>query len=470
VLEWSRKRGKSFFMVTVAAMLALTHKRKRIVFGAPTLKHLEEYILPLLDEVSADAPQDLRPVYEPSTGHWYFPSSDCWVHFFGADDKRKADRGRGPAAIACLFDECGFTPVLQYVLASVFRPAMLHGGLFTLLGSTPAQEPDHEFTVICETAESQGTLSHQTIFDNPRLTEAQISKFIADDARDNGQTEEEYRKSDVFQREYLALRVVDRTLVVMGEDWTAMREQSLVEVERPQFFDAYEAFDMGGVDPHAFLFGYWHFEKAWLVIEDELLLREGQNTAELVKLAQEKERALWGTSKWEGTMRALHEERADETFLLHLPAHLREKIRESEQAPLQPYLRVCDSATQVAIDMATLHGISYVPTEKVDKRWYVNEFRIACREGRVKVHPRCRNLDRHLRQTVWANHRQSDYKRKNGEHGDLLDDAVYMWRNVRKSRNPVPLGYGLDPATQFWRNRRRQENPLAAAVKFKRAK
>ncbi len=121
----------------------------------------------------------------------------------------------------------------------------------------------------------------------------------------------------------------------------------------------------------------------------------------------------------------------------------------------------------MATDLAQLHGITYLPTQKTDKRWYVNEFRVLVREGRVKIHPRCRNLDRHLRQTIWANHRQADYKRKGGEHGDLLDCAVYMARNLRKGRNPVPLNYGINPDNQFARVRV-EENPLKKLVGLRR--
>lgn len=260
-------------------------------------------------------------------------------------------------------------------------------------------------------------------------------------------TVEEYKASDIYQREHLAKRVVDKTLVVMGEDWTSARESALVEVPRPQFFDGYTVLDMGGVDPHGVLFGYWHFEKNWLVIEDELLFRDGCNTEELAQAIKDKEAELWGADRWDGTLR-LFQDKAEESHLNALPSWLRERVRKVEAAPLQPLMRVCDNDIQIARDLSTLHGLSFVPTAKTDKRWYVNEFRILVRQGRVKVHPRCRNLDRHLRTTIWTNHRMADYKRKAGEHGDLLDCAIYFARNVRKGRNPTPADWGVKATDQ----------------------
>ena len=462
VLECARRLGKSYLLCVLAMEACLRRPGARAVYGAPTIKEGLEIVVPILDELRLDAPPEVSPVWR--NGQLEFPGGSRLV-LFGCDDKRQANRGRGPGADWVGIDEAGFIDILSYVLHSVVNPQTLTTGGRVVLASTPSDVPDHDFTRIAEQAEADGNYAHREITDNPRLTPAQIADYVANDAADLGMTVDEYQRSDTYQREHLAKRVVDRTLVVMGEDWTLSREAALVEVPRPQFWDAYEALDMGGVDPHAVLFGYWHFERSWLVIEDELLLREGQNTAQLAEAIREKEGALWGVSKWEGTLKALHEERTDERMLALMPDWLKAKVHASEAAPLQPYLRVCDNDIQIARDLSVLHGISYLPTEKTDKRWYVNEFRVLMRQGRVKIDPRCRNLDRHLRSTVWLNPHQADYKRKGGEHGDLLDCAVYMTRNLRQNRNPTPANYGVDLFTQHVR-KQREVNPLKKAFRL----
>ena len=337
VLEIARKWGKTWFLVVVAAMQCLKKPNSRVVYGAPSLKHLTEFVLPVMNEIVRDAPEEVRPEFSAFSGHWTFPNGS-WVHLFGADDKRKADRGRGPKAELAIFDEAGFSPVLQYVLTSIFRPSLLHGGGLTLLASTPAEEPEHDFTKICEVAEANGNWMRKTIFDNPLLTEAAVQKFVADDAKDNGFTVDEYIQTTEFRREYMAERVTDKTLSVVGDDWELAKPTALVEVERPQFFDAYVSLDFGGVDPHAAVFGYWDFKAATLVIEDELLLRDGQNTQELADAIKAKELELWGVNSSAGTFRATKEMQA-------LPDYLTAGM---DVLP-QPYLRVCDT------DLSLIH-------------------------------------------------------------------------------------------------------------------
>jgi len=431
VLEIARKWGKTWFLVVVAAMECLKKPGARVVYGAPSLKHLTEFVLPVMQQITAGAPTDVRPEFSAFSGHWTFPNGS-WVHLFGADDKRKADRGRGPKAELAIFDEAGFSPVLQYVLTSIFRPSLLHGGGITILASTPAEEPEHDFTRICEVAEANGNWTRKTIYDNPLLTQEQVDKFIADDARDNGYTVEEYVQTTEFRREYLAERVTDKTLAVVGDDWEKARETSFVQMARPEFFDGYVALDFGGIDPHAALFGYWDFKIGALVIEDEVLLREGQNTQELADAIKAKEAALWGANGWNGTLRGAMESQ-----------NVPEWVKNDLPTALQPYLRVCDTDIALARDLATLHGLSFLPTAKDEKLLQVNELRVLMRQKKLRISPKCRNLDRHLRQTIWANVRQTDYKRRNGEHGDLLDALVYMVRNLRRARNPWPENYGI---------------------------
>jgi hypothetical protein len=81
---------------------------------------------------------------------------------------------------------------------------------------------------------------------------------------------------------------------VVVPEW-AKKEGKLIQVvPRPEFFDGMTMLDFGGADPHAASFGYWHFPMAKWVIEDELLLRKGENTAELAEAMKAKERGAVG--------------------------------------------------------------------------------------------------------------------------------------------------------------------------------
>lgn len=444
VLEIARRWGKTWLLGTVAVETCLQSPGCRVVYGAPTLKHLEEFIIPTIEAICEDAPPECRPAFNRQTGHYSFPNGS-YIHLFGADDKRKANRGRGPGAILAIFDECGFTPILKYVLRSVLKPQLLHTrrkkGTFhgrTLLGSTPAEEPDHDFTEIAERAEAQGSYARRTLYQNPRLTPEQVQQFLEDDAKEEGLVVEEYVRTDEFRREWMAERFTNKLLVVMGQDWEVSREKSFrlyKETRRPDFFDGMTVLDFGGNDPHAALFGYWHFERALLVVEGELLLRDGQNTDELQQALKAKEAELWGTSKWAGTLRALQLPE----YFDSVPDWLRQRL--DDEAPQQPFVRWCDNDIQLARDLHQLHGVAFIPTAKDNKELQVNNLRVMFRAGQVAIAPHLSNLDRHLRGTVWKNEKRQDYRRKNGEHGDLLDALIYMGRNVNRQRNPMPADY-----------------------------
>lgn len=449
VLEIARRWGKTFLLIVLALEVCLRKSRARVVYGAPTLKHLAEFILPTLEKVTALAPENLRGKYNAQNGHWELPNGS-YIHLFGADDKRKANRGRGPEADLAIFDEAGFTPILRYVLRSVLRPQLLHTGGRILLGSTPAEEPDHDFTELAEKAEATGNYMRRTVWDNPLLTRETIERFIAEDARDEGLTPEEYQASDEFRREYLAQRVVDKLLMVVPE-WEAAREKLLVSVERPELYDALTWLDFGGADPHAALFAYWHFDIAKLVIEDELLLKKGENTAQLADAIKAKETHLWGATKWDGTLRAAYD--ADYKLLENLPDWM--KAAADAAAPQQPYARWADNDLQLVRDLYELHGMVFCPTAKDDKQLQVNNLRVLVSAGEVLVNPRCVGLDRHLRTTTWENNRRRGYRRIGGEHGDLLDCATYGVRNLYR-RNPYPPGWKAQTVGEALRARAKQ--------------
>lgn len=431
VLEISRQWGKTWLFACLACEKAQERPGCRVVYGAPTLKHLQEFIIPTFSALANHAPRDARPEFRESKGRWEFPNGS-YIHLFGADDKASADRGRGPKADLVIFDEAGFTPVLGYVLDDIFKAQTLHSGGKTLLGSTPAEEPDHPFTEIAVIAESNGNYARRTIYDNPLLTPERIREFIEQGAKDKGLAPEEYVETDTFRREYLAERVINKLLIVVPE-WEKRRGELLVPIERPQYFNGQVTLDFGGYDPHAAHFGYWHFARAEFVVEDELLLRNGENTEQLAHAIQEKERELWGVNKWDGTLRGARTEPTQQ-LIDCLPPWLQEIVNRAESHE-QPHTRWCDNDIQLARDLYQLHQLAFIPTAKDNLELQVNNLRVAIQSKQFRVHPRCVHTDRHLKTTTWKDHKRRDFARRGGEHGDLVATSIYELRNVDK-RNP----------------------------------
>lgn len=462
VLEIARRWGKTWLLVVLALETCLRKPKARVVYGAPTLKDLGEFILPTLEAVSARAPPEFRGEYRAGSGHWVLPNGS-YIHLFGCDDKRKANRGRGPGADLVILDEAGFIPILRYVLRSVLRPQTLHSGARMIIGSTPAEEPDHDFTAVAERAEARGAYARRTIYDNPRLTSARVAEFIAEDAADEGLSVDEYVTTDTFRREYLAERVVDAQLVVIPE-WAELRDVLRVRRPRPPYFDGYVSLDFGGADPHFGLLGYWDFKRAVLVIEREVFLHDGETTQDLAQGLKRAEREAWGTDLWHGTVRGVKEGAAK--LLEALPEEARALT--DKAAPKQPFARFADNDLQLIRDLLRLHGYLAIPTEKTDKRYQVNALRIAMRGRRVEVDPSCEHLDRHLRVTLWKDAKRKDFARRAGEHGDGVDALIYMHRNVDEARNPYPAeAPSLDAVLSLEsRQRRTVESTSMANVMF----
>jgi hypothetical protein len=446
VLEIGRRWGKTYLMVALALMTAWRKPKTRVVYGAPTLKHLAEFVLPAFDKIAARVPADMRPRFNSANDHIECHNGS-WVHLFGADNQRNADRGTGGDAELCIFDESGAEGVatmLKYIGKAIFGPSLQfkegspNGSI--IYASTPARSPEHDFTDATEKAEATGNRFHATCFDNPRLTDAQRTAFIAADAADEGLSPDEYMKTDTFRREYLAERVVDPLLVVVPE-WAEKRAKLLRAIDRPEFFRGMTTLDFGGSDPHGLHLGYWHptlqvkdGKVGAYVLEYDSMLRG--NTGVLNEEIRRLETQAYGVKKWEGTMAAARDAQL-RALRDQVPKWMEGVMQAQVEGDEQPWMRVADNDVQLVRDLYELHGLAFIPTAKDDKQLQVNNLQVAIREERVFVHPRCEATDRHLRTTTWADHRRSTYSRRGGEHGEGVDCLVYALRNVDK-RDPTP--------------------------------
>lgn len=436
VLEIARKWGKTWLECVLAIEPCLESPGSRVVYGGPSLKHLEEFIQPVMRELTDNAPADCKPVWHDADGHWRFPNGS-WIHLFAADDMAKARRGRGPKAKRALFDEAGFTPVLEYVLDDVFRPSLMlntEGRRLTILGSTPSDVPDHPFTLIAEIEERAGNYAHRTIHDNPMMTPDAVTKFVTENARQKELPVDVYLQTDSFRREYMAERIVDKLLVAVPE-WKAFREESFRlyrETVRPKLFRGHVSIDFGGSDPHAALFAYYHLSRG-TVIERDLLIHGNETSRELDEDVKAIERDIWGVTKWDGTLAALTSEYVRGHFEGKVPAWLQERVDALAQP--QPWLRVCDTQMKLARHLHNV-GLACIPTAKDEKRLYVQELRNSILAKQFVVNPDCEDLDRHLRATTWSDLKHTQWARRGDEHGDLVDCAVYLVRNID---HDVPL-------------------------------
>jgi len=435
----SRQRGKSFWACCEAIGFALRKPGSRVCYVSLTQKSVHSIIEPQFRTILEDCPDDLRPTLNQMRGIWEFKNGSQ-IAMSGTDGKQY-ERLRGTKAHFIVKDEAAFFSDYEEVDA-VLSPQTLTTGGIALEISTPPETPGHPFEARFRAALGNDRGVHRPIYGHPRMSSDEIEWFIAREASKKAMTPEEFKQSTYFRREFLAEFVTEETRAVVP-GWTQERERELVrQTERPEFFDGYVGLDLGFGDPHAVLFGYLDFASHRLVIEDELLMR-GANTEKLANAIKEKETAVWGADRWEGTLRG-------STEVAELPEYLRESA--SGNAPAQPYLRVGDNDPLALADLQQKHRITFLPTAKDEKHLQLDMLDILVRRGELAIHPRCKNLIRQLYVTIW-NRTRTQYERINGEHGDLIDALVYMVRNVRWHRDPRPANYGVDRDNQYIRPR-----------------
>ena len=140
-----------------------------------------------------------------------------------------------------------------------------------------------------------------------------------------------------YRREYLCEIIRDKDSVVIPE-FTPEKEQVLVgEWERPPFYDAYTSGDVGFRHLTVYLFAYWDWEKATLVIEDELVMNGPEMTTEALAAGiRKKEEDNFFTIKDDG-----------------------------EKEPKHIYMRVMDNELILLNDLNRLHNLSFLATARV---------------------------------------------------------------------------------------------------------
>lgn len=383
------------------------------------------------EKISPSEKSDIAPIRKGNS--WYDHTYDIEVdndsHLYLTADGLVTHN----SADMCIVDEAGFCDHLDYVIKSILRPTTLTTGGNIYLVSTPSKLHSHEFIqkfVLPYSA--AGKIKKYTIYDNPMLSEKDIAELLLD--YPDGENDPD------FQREYLCKLVQDRESVVIPE-FTENKKEALVrEVKKPPYYDAYVSGDVGFKDLTHYIFGYWDFAKARLVIEDELVLNGPEMTTEnLAKYIKAKEETLFV-----------------------------DKFNE----PQTPYLRVMDNNLIMVNDLARLHGLNFIPTRKDDKEAQINQVRMMFANNQIIINPKCKNLIYHIENATWdKNHKGFDRIQGSAElgikpsHADGLDSLIYLVRNLVRSKNPYPPGYNLPSDDTHYVKQHQRDSEITQTIK-----
>ena len=415
VANVSRQFGKSYWAVTKCIELANKKPKARIKYATAYQSDLTEFILPTFHEVLKDCPEYLKPKYKVQGSKWVFPNGSE-IKLVGLDKSPNSLRGNVIDLI--VIDEAGFVENLQYVYSSIIVPATLHRPNCRIIFiSTPPSTPAHSFGDFIQLAESQGSYVKLAIYDNPRITEADIERMAVAMGG---------RQTTTFRRECLCELVLDEDLALVPE-WNDCLIQEPEYDAFHKFYHRYVGMDLGRKDHTAIIFGYYNFKQACLYVEDELTMAgPSWTTVTLKDEILAKEQLCWGEAK--------------------------------------PFRRISDNNNpHLVLDLNSLYDVHFLETSKESLEAMVNEVRIMIGTGHIKISPKCKMLIGCLKYGLWDKNRKEFARNKVYGHFDHFAALMYLVRNLAKNSNPIPADFGFENH-RSWMGNLNKQSPNAQAI------
>lgn len=396
--EATRRFGKSCTKLVQIQERSRRQKQRVTFWAEPWKEQARNIVIPEMDRVQESCPAELRAKFYRTDSFFEFPTTGSRLYLLGTnEDKAEGVRGRFAHEIVC--DEIGSFVDADYVLNEVFWPMLLttNGELCEL--GTPPRDLGHLFYGRKKLAMQEGRFISRDF-------DAISTSVITQQEKDSFIESMGGRESTAVRRELYLEPVADESLLVIPEFKTALHVIS--EYEMPLSFTPYVGIDLGLNDCTALVFGFYDFEKATLVIQDEVIVN-GKNTKEITDTAKAKEKELWGK---------------------------------------MPVInRWSDNDMQQLHDMHTVFGYSAYPTRKDDKLAAINSLRLRFTNQKIKILSRCKGLIFQLQVGIWNTKRSSFLRNETTGHLDAIDALVYLNRNVNERINPFNPAAGVSEYT-----------------------
>lgn len=412
VVHAARGYGKTWLALVLALEAALRHTNQRILFACPTREQARQIAVPTMGMLQEKL-KGILHVKTQSTGHQYVLENGSTIILEGADDDR-GNHLRGPHAHLIICDEAGFWRHCDYVVRSVLLPQAQRCSGRLIAISTSPESVGHEFVALCERAKRSGSYLRRTIDDNKHISAEEKAQFIEELGGIN---------ATATKRELYCEFVVEENRAVIPE-FDVSRHVKPEDPSMPIWRDRYVALDLGFIDNNHALFGWWDFDNARLVVEDEVMINYAKVT-DLVESIKAKEKAIWG------------------------------------EKPV--YMRISDNDPQIIYDMAQ-NGLPFAPAIKNDKEAAINSLRTMFARDKIVINPRCQNLIHQLTVGIW-NKQRTDYERLPGAgHLDGVDALVYLHRSIDRNHNPTPVNYGYQVDTHYIPKTHQKPNKKLLAI------
>ena len=431
ILE-SRKIGKTYGFMCYADKIARRKPKSIIRFAYPTKTQGGTIVGPLMEEMQADCPMDLRWVYREKEFCWMLPHNGSRLYLAGTDDADQIERLRGPKADLILLDELPTfrDKKLEYLIDSVLWPQTLNTGGLTLMSGTPPESMDHPSVDYIDQARFDGNLVTKTIFDNPRLDADTIRSIcrVANPAKYFGlqgsPAEYEQRITDVlagkaegtphWEREFMCRMVADKEQRVCPE-FDKISHIGVAPTGYPCL--KFVFIDPGHVkDFFAATFCEMSFSRQILYVRQEAFALR-KSTTEIREKYQKIERELGWTT----------------------PQNLN---------PKDVFRYIDETSKQQITDFSRDGYRVQAASRSPGKGQLVVEARKLFNADRIIIDPRCQNLIACCENGIWSDKSKEDFKRTSSlGHLDVFDSLCQGCLTVRDlgkwKVNPYPKGmYG----------------------------
>lgn len=410
MMTWllARRSGKSFTLCILAIEQCIRQPNSIVKMVSPTKMQLNTNMRPIFKKILEDCPEEMKPEFKTKDQMYFFPNGSE-IQLAGSDGNH-SEKLRGGDSHVWFIDEAGSCNDLDNLVKSILIPTTLITKGKGVLASTPPKEADHDFIKYIEEAELKGSLIKKTVFDNPRITKADIDELTIELGGEN---------TDEFRREMMCELIKSATTSVIPEFTKELEKEIVQEWARPPFYDSYVSMDLGGVDLTALLFGYYDFRNDKIIIEDEIefdFSGQDKHLKVLVDDIKKKEELLW-TNPYTNELK-------------------------------KPHRRVSDINTIATNEISKISRgeVNFTNTAKDDKESAINNVRILLSHKKIIINPKCKNLVRHLRNVRWASEKNKSTFGRSPDNGhyDFVDALIYFVRNVEFRKNPYPKNYDLN--------------------------
>lgn len=415
VWDCARRLGKSYLLLVLELECCLRKPRAQAKYAAPTGKDVRHIIRPLLEQILETCPPELQPKADWHLGDLVFPNGSL-LAIAGCDNGNYRHL-RGQGADIWATDEGGFIEELEKVVDDVLGPQTWTTGGRGIIASTPPESIGHPFRTRYLAAKAVGASARFTFWDNPLLSEERRQEIVSKEARQKRMTVEDFQKTTVFRREFLAEFVTEETRAVFPVLTEALAEELTREQDAfPLFADLYTVVDLGGTrDPTGIQCSYWDFARnKWVIRKDAILRRP--TTEQIANAVRTLEEECFG--------------------------------RRSDSSLGGMRFRIIDDDMEIVTrDLACKHGLGFIKPEKDNKQAAAMDVCDMMFHKEFEFHPDASNTLAHCQAAIWDRvHRE--FERVDGfGHFELADCTIYGGRNVIRNKGRMPAEWGFNRET-----------------------